>query len=85
MPETKATRTYRKQLIEKLNHRRADLRTGSQRPVDQNGAVIMQSNMQPERMEPTPSNTVSILATRGALGELTRMIHFLEEEEKDAA
>jgi len=71
--ETRAVIIYRKSLIERLKHRRSDIRSGSQRPVDQNGTVIMQS-------EDYPSNTVSVLATRGANGELTRMINMLESE-----
>jgi len=75
--ETKAVAAFRKALIKSLKHRRSDIRSGSQRPVDQNNQVIMQSDL-----AGTPgTNTVSILATRGANGELTRVIRILEESE----
>lgn len=83
VPETKAVHVYRKAWIEKLKHRRSDIRSGSQRPVDQNNQVIMQSDLDiGDSNSPPASLTVSLLATRGANGELTRMIRMLEEEEE---
>ncbi len=75
---TKAMQAYRDGLVIALKHRRANMRSGSVQPIDQNGAVIMQSSYDGSVRV---TNTVSILATRGANGELTRMIHLLEEAE----
>lgn len=79
MTETKATREFRTRWIAMLKARRGDIRSGRVPPIDQNGAKIMQSSY---AIGDTPTNTVSILATRGANGELTRMIHILESEDK---
>lgn len=85
MTETKATRAFRTRWIAMLKARRGDIRSGRAAPIDQNGAKIMQSSYAiGDTSGGPPTNTVSILATRGANGELTRMIHILEDEEKSS-
>ncbi len=84
--ETKAVTTYRKALIQRLKLRRGDIRSGRVNPIDQNGTKIMQSNLvinTAAKETIDMGESVSILATRGANGELTRIIHMLEKEGED--
>ena len=66
---TEAVAQYQSDLIVRLKKRRRDIRMGSVQPIDQNGTVIRKDN------------TVSINATVGANGELTRLLCQLEGRE----
>ena len=81
MKETKAVATYRTELIKQLKARQSLIRRGKTWPLDQNGEKIYQSSYAiGDTSGAPPSRSVSILASRGANGELTRLIHLLESE-----